>query len=403
MCYHRDGEILQLDPYETEMRRRLWWQIMIQDSKYAMLSGVTRSYQPFFWDTKLPSNINDADMFPGCSGTIKGREGPTEMAFVLVLAEIHHFKISIDKSNYGAEFEAAILGEMHPDDETSTARYNATLSALQRQIDSLDKRLEAIERCYIDENAGNPHKAAKAIRQMLRARTADMTLPFYDQPEYGTEIFGPRDVLFKMMVLEIEQRIDEYDFMGKCGFLWFFKPYFQYDILPVITAQLCQRPTGSLVERAWDGIEKLYAYHTDLLDGLQSEHISQGKVVLRAWKVREEGFRQNGQHLQKPQFILRLQELVTKDTETMSNTAPSLSNKDDEIQVAALLQGQYSLPSLQSSERQHHQQQQRMTLPISMEEVFGTAGMNWEIVRHIVNGPDYPPSHAVFDSEFDGM
>jgi hypothetical protein len=39
MGVHRDGTILSLSPFETEMRSRIWWQINIFDSKAAELCG----------------------------------------------------------------------------------------------------------------------------------------------------------------------------------------------------------------------------------------------------------------------------------------------------------------------------------------------------------------------------
>lgn len=68
MGYHRDGELLGLSPFETEMRRRIWWQIIMQDAKNAMVSGLSHALLPLHWDTKSPQNVNDADLFPTATG-----------------------------------------------------------------------------------------------------------------------------------------------------------------------------------------------------------------------------------------------------------------------------------------------------------------------------------------------
>ena len=60
MGLHRDGELLGLKPFETEMRRRLWWQIIMLDSKYAILSGLSHTLLPRGWDTREPKNISAA-------------------------------------------------------------------------------------------------------------------------------------------------------------------------------------------------------------------------------------------------------------------------------------------------------------------------------------------------------
>ncbi|KAG5660910.1 hypothetical protein KAF25_002553, partial [Fusarium avenaceum] len=46
MGLHRDGETLGLPPFETEIRRRLWWQIYMLDARSAVQSGLGPSLMP---------------------------------------------------------------------------------------------------------------------------------------------------------------------------------------------------------------------------------------------------------------------------------------------------------------------------------------------------------------------
>ncbi|KXH43409.1 hypothetical protein CSAL01_05201 [Colletotrichum salicis] len=64
MGLHRDGDVLGLKPFESEMRRRLWWQLVSLDAKFALFSGFGHSLLPRDWDAREPSNLNDADIFP---------------------------------------------------------------------------------------------------------------------------------------------------------------------------------------------------------------------------------------------------------------------------------------------------------------------------------------------------
>ena len=85
---HRDGEMLGLKPFETEMRRRLWWQIIMLDSKYAVLSGLSHTLLPRGWDTREPKNISDVDLLPTATEPIQDHEGPTDMILVLAVFKI---------------------------------------------------------------------------------------------------------------------------------------------------------------------------------------------------------------------------------------------------------------------------------------------------------------------------
>jgi hypothetical protein len=103
MGLHRDGELLGLPPFEAEMRRRIWWQIILIDAVYAVMSGLGHSLIPRSWDTKPPHNIHDADLYPTMT-TLQPRDGPTDMIYCLVCYEIA--KMMMDTPN----LEAVVLG-----------------------------------------------------------------------------------------------------------------------------------------------------------------------------------------------------------------------------------------------------------------------------------------------------
>ncbi|KAK9439968.1 fungal specific transcription factor domain-containing protein [Metarhizium brunneum] len=389
MGYHRDGEILGLEPYETEMRRRLWWQIIVQDSKYAMLSGLSQSLQPLHWDTKTPQNVNDADLFPGSTEKIQPRDGPTEMAFVMVMNEIYRFKLHTDKNNNGQAFEAAILGQdLSPDKDASNAMHQNIFAKFRQQCRELDENLLAMEQKYIDDNAGNVHKAAKGVRQMLLGRIQDMMVPIHEQPEYGTEIFGPKDNLFKIFVLGTEQRLAQYQPMTECGFLWFVKSYFQLDVFAVMTGQLCQRPTGSLADRGWVGVERLYGYHTELFDMSQKQYSVQAQITLKGWKLREQAFLQAGRHLETPQFIQRLRDLLPSydsrsSIQSSGATPPVFGQNDAQRQSAALFQSAQTPKMPQQNLVQ--QQQQGANVDPFLGGLLDMSSVNWDMFGDMMN------------------
>src|SRR5690554_228432 len=106
MGLHRDGETLNLTPFETEMRRRLWWNLVMHDSGLALMSGLSYSVISLNWTTKVPRNINDAELFPDSNEPIPDRDGPTEMGFSILMATIYRFIIRWHRDHPG--FEAAV-------------------------------------------------------------------------------------------------------------------------------------------------------------------------------------------------------------------------------------------------------------------------------------------------------
>lgn len=310
MGYHRDGEQLSLDPFETEMRRRIWWQIVIQDSKYAMLSGLRQTMLPLRWDTKMPQNVNDADIVPGSTEPVEPRRGPTEMAFSLLFNEIYRFKMASDNSNDAPVFEAAMLGQDVDGggggSGDSATSQETTLTRFRTQALGLESKLMELEAQYVDVNAGKVHRAALTIRPMITNKLGEMLVPVREQPEWGTEIFGPKDNLFKMVIMGNEQRMDAFEQLQQTGFLWFVKLHFQLDMFAVMTGQLCQRPMGSLADRAWAVTERVYNNHGELYNMSQKQYSMQAQFTLKAWRTRERAFAHAGQAPETPRFVLRL-------------------------------------------------------------------------------------------------
>ena len=83
-----DGTSYGIPPFEVEMRRRLGWQIVLIDNRVAEISGAGTSFLTYTWTTKLPSNINDSDLFPDMRDPPVERPGITEMVFVRLRCEI---------------------------------------------------------------------------------------------------------------------------------------------------------------------------------------------------------------------------------------------------------------------------------------------------------------------------
>lgn len=93
------GQGLRLHQYESnisvfdmEMRRRLWWQILLIDGRAAQLA---HSPGPIMLspglEFTLPSNLNDADISPSMTGQPIPHKGPTEMLFCLLRYELGKF------------------------------------------------------------------------------------------------------------------------------------------------------------------------------------------------------------------------------------------------------------------------------------------------------------------------
>ncbi|WQF86814.1 hypothetical protein CDEST_11828 [Colletotrichum destructivum] len=281
MGLHRDGELLGLPPFETEMRRRIWWQIFMLDSKFSMISGLSQSLLPRPSDCKLPKNLNDADLHTGATERYQEREGPTEMVIPLLIYQIGfciHQQQDIESLMLHSELSTLSSGRR-------TKLQSAQISGF---IKTLEDRLNNVIEKNSDPSAGPVHEFAGLLKSLVLQKIKETSCTPQEQPEWGTEILTPKDNLFKWSVMVTEQSINAYKLNKHPGFHWFLKLLFQYDVVILMVGQLSQRLTGALVERAWQQIPDLYEYHPEFLDPSQEYNIALGNFILRAWKIRED-------------------------------------------------------------------------------------------------------------------
>ncbi|KID98485.1 C6 zinc finger domain-containing protein, partial [Metarhizium majus ARSEF 297] len=309
MGYHRDGECLGLGPFETEMRRRIWCQIIIQDAKNALLSGLSAAMLPMQWDTKPPLNINDADMSPGSDSPIVSREGPTEMAYVLVARLIYAYKIDCDNHIDTPINEAILLGMSLTNDENTD---RAVFGKFREQSEELRRALESYTAKYIGDGAGKVHVAATILKTTILEKLDDALSPIKEQEEWGIEIFNWKDNLFKMIMLSMEYQCNAHDKMAAVGFEWYMRLQFYPDMLASLTSQLYRRPMGSLSDRGWRAVERLHGHYPELFDMSQRQQLMQAQFTLKAWEARKIAVAQRGGSLETPAYIVLLGQALSE-------------------------------------------------------------------------------------------
>ena len=127
MGLHRDGTHFSIDPFEAEMRRRVWWNLLVLETRSSEDSGIESSFSDQGFDTKLPTNLNDEDLFPDMTEKPKEREGCTAMTVSLLRYEMIATLRRLDSVGHG---------------DTSRHSPQEYLEAKDRIIDECHQRLE---------------------------------------------------------------------------------------------------------------------------------------------------------------------------------------------------------------------------------------------------------------------
>ncbi|KAK4462135.1 fungal-specific transcription factor domain-containing protein [Cladorrhinum samala] len=316
MGLHRDGEFLGLSPFEAEMRRRLWWAIIMVDSKYALYSGLSHSFLPRGWDTKAPKNLNDADIFPSATEPFQDREGPTEMIFCIFINKFGQFLVETP----GFEVLALLEEQGNP---ASAKIPEEQLNECKQHVEKLAKDLLEILDKYCDPMAGPVHQMAITIREHIVRKFKELLEPPKHQQEWSGEVQTHKDNTFKVAVCALEHNEANYISTRDKGFMWFSLLNFQLDVFVYVAGQLCHRTEGTLVDRAWKQVDVVYTFHPELFETTSKVHAALAVFILKAWRKREETLlTRTGQIPDTPFYIDKLRASFPDDQYKSEPTPP---------------------------------------------------------------------------------
>ncbi|KUI71428.1 hypothetical protein VM1G_06725 [Cytospora mali] len=301
MGLHRDGELLGCKPFETEMRRRLWWQIIMIDAKYAMLSGLSHTLLPRGWDTKEPKNINDADLLPSATEPVKDVEGPTDMILVLTVFKIakHLIQIpGIETVLFLMEIQAT-RGDTGPKQE-KLDEYRKVIQQLHGELDELFVRFSA-------PASGELHQLAQQMKEHMMKKLGALLKPPTESRDWGVEVFDHTSNAFKLAVDSTAHGVEQHKLSSHPAWEWFHRLHFQFDIFAYLVGQLSHRTTGRLVEQAWQVVDDVYYHYPEFYDKTQRAYYLLSHFVFKAWRKREAVlFAQLGHPPEVPQCVQKL-------------------------------------------------------------------------------------------------
>lgn len=242
---HRDGQVFGLSPFETEMRRRLWWQICNLDMRASEDHGSDPSIVEQTFDTKFPLNINDDDIWPGMTEPPEEKEGRTEMLFDLIRFTV---STTVRRLSYA------------PPGPGPCRERNAriTLEDKERLIEELHQYLEKKYLRYCDMSVPLDWVAATVSRLILAKMWLIVHHPFQREDGGAGLPQETKDRLFltSIEVIEFSCLLETETTTLKWG--WLFRTYVQWHAVAFVLSQLCVRTSGPEVEKAWAAVDSVF-------------------------------------------------------------------------------------------------------------------------------------------------
>lgn len=329
---------------EAEIRRRVWWQILILEGRSSFLSGSATPAAILSYRPSRLLNVNDSDLLPTMREPPTEQAAITEMLFTCINYEISRFML-----------QAVIQGD-------SSIRISPEqLAAKLKAVDDLEASLEQRYIRYCDISIPLHYLA----RLVVRGALSKMRLRLYSTPRSADappQTQAEKDAGFAMTVTMLE--IDNEGFSSNAqeklkGFMWYINAFFQLEAFIFMLSELRTRTTGAQVDWAWELVEATYSNHGEILREMKNKlWVAVGNLCLKAWEQRVKGLesQRGAAQLSTPTCVRKLyaqrgiQDRSVSGRGSQQMVAMSLSNEMDlslmqNGQVLDTQWGDVSMPS----------------------------------------------------------
>lgn len=266
MGLHRESSLKGLTPFEAEMRRRVWWQIIILDGRAAQVTGASMNPAAYLLgDTKQPANVNDGDLVPTMSAAPPSSVVATEMVFCSVRIEIGLWMMQ-NKTFPG----------FSPSGE-GAAKFLKAIGELERSLEQ--KYLNCID----DDIPLNRLTIGLARSAICQLRLS-VYHPMHRPDKKGIPSQEELNMLFENSLEIIRYDIIAHTTPSLNSYLWHVSNFFPFEAFVLLISTLSERPTTEGAGTAWDVINQVYEHHPSFISGpSQALYWALGNLTLRAW------------------------------------------------------------------------------------------------------------------------
>ncbi|KUI72477.1 hypothetical protein VM1G_07434 [Cytospora mali] len=281
MGIHRDGTLFGLKPFETEIRRRLWWHICILDHRSSEFNGFLPIAHQFSSDTKFPLHINDADLSPDMTEPPPERTESTDITLLLLRCEALRtaWKLGMASpglSNVPAPWRTAAAAEEAVSGGFSLEWRKAIVRDLEGRVKKsylsdvdtskpMFKIYSSVADLIISQfwlliyhlTPGStyehidPNSTPSSDRGGRSSSTSSKAQSMASPNSTDGGISGDRDILFNRSIEVLEFSADLMNIPSVSKWLWYSKPHIQWHAVSFVLGEICSRPPSAQCDRAW--------------------------------------------------------------------------------------------------------------------------------------------------------
>ena len=297
-----DGSLLGLSPFETELRRRIWWQIKMHDFRAAELGGQAKLRYFEVDDTtpKKPANVNDSDLHPTMLQAPHESTKATEMIWVMFRSELANFAAS-QKVKMQKKGKAMFSSEEYP-----------AMDDLKMKDEFISKLEDMLEAKYL--RFCDPSQPLQFLTLVMGRASINLMRFLSHHPRRWAKLdkvpASEQDYVWNVTL----QLLEHYRIVQTNPQLHLFAwntPYFiQWHAVIHMLDTLRADPLHLDAAKAWGLIDALYENNSEmLLSTNRPIFVAVGNLCLKAFNARVAALtREDKQLSDPPEYIAKLQE-----------------------------------------------------------------------------------------------
>ena len=313
MGIHSESALAKCTAIEAEMRRRLWWSLVLFDSRISEIANSKTITLDPTWDCKIPLNVNDSDLQPAMKEppAIQGKS--TEAIFAVVRSELGEF---IRHTVFHLDFTSPALKPIAKHLPSGPAPEGDELAKLEEMIE--DQYLKSCDQ----ENPIHFMTIWTTRAYLAKCRLLEHHSRYSSTAVRRTEAQHDAATSHALRTLECDTKIMTSPLTK--GFLWLNQFHFPFPAYIQIVQDLRRRPISEQARYAWEVMSDNFEawFHSQLKDDTPFLQIFT-KMVLQAWEAGEAASKQLGETLTPPR-------IVSSVRHTLAQTAPHARNTDKE-------------------------------------------------------------------------
>ncbi|KUL88694.1 hypothetical protein ZTR_05188 [Talaromyces verruculosus] len=270
MAIHNESALAKCTVFEAELRRRLWWALVLFDARISEISGHKCTSLEPSWDCRIPLGLNDSEFWPEMKAISDIQRPITDTLFVVIRSELGDF---IRRAKFHLEYTnpalKPIISDAHDEITPESAKLDTLEKAIEdRYLNSLDPEVPV-------------HFFTVCFTRLMFARWR--LLQLHSTSSSRTEAQEEALVSLSLHMLENDTKIVTSPLIR--GFAWMTNLYFPYIAYVQLLLYLRKRPTGKQAEQGWEIMSANYEAHMHTRIAPFVETFT--KMILFAWRARE--------------------------------------------------------------------------------------------------------------------